>query len=145
MGFWRGLVVVEGWRRRRVRSEEVVDLVLDEIELGNEILKVTRFAFIFRFWFSSLSILSRSIGRFFLLQNSDLIVDAAYASVHGRSAAAAKATSSEKTAVRIAMHIAAKSGGGEDLNGDMAEFGILQIQRSNVPVFPFPFSSSQSE
>ncbi|CAL5391466.1 unnamed protein product [Camellia sinensis] len=28
---------------------------------------------------------------------------------------------------------AAKSGGGEDLNGDMAEFGILQIQRSNVP------------
>ncbi|KAI7998981.1 hypothetical protein LOK49_LG10G01300 [Camellia lanceoleosa] len=41
---------------------------------------------------------------------------------------------------------AAKSGGGEDLNGDMAELGILQIQRSNVPVFPFPFSSSsQSE
>ena len=40
---------------------------------------------------------------------------------------------------------AAKSGGGEDLNGDMAELGILQIQRSNVPVFPFPFSSSQSK
>ncbi|KAI7997963.1 hypothetical protein LOK49_LG10G00446 [Camellia lanceoleosa] len=40
---------------------------------------------------------------------------------------------------------AAKSGGGEDLNGDMAEFGILQIQRSNVLVFPFPFGSSQSE
>ncbi|THG12447.1 hypothetical protein TEA_027471 [Camellia sinensis var. sinensis] len=38
---------------------------------------------------------------------------------------------------------AAKSGGGEDLNGDMAELGILQIQRSNVPIFPF--SSSQSE
>ncbi|THF95814.1 hypothetical protein TEA_018229 [Camellia sinensis var. sinensis] len=34
------------------------------------------------------------------------IVDAAYASVHGRSAAAAKAASSEKTAVRIAMSIA---------------------------------------
>ncbi|KAA8531568.1 hypothetical protein F0562_006277 [Nyssa sinensis] len=34
------------------------------------------------------------------------IVDAASASVHGRSAAAAKATSSEKTAARIAMHMA---------------------------------------
>ncbi|XP_028079655.1 uncharacterized protein LOC114281406 [Camellia sinensis] len=40
---------------------------------------------------------------------------------------------------------AAKSGGGEDLNGDMTELGILQIQRRNVPIFPFPFSSSQSE
>ncbi|GMP55687.1 hypothetical protein CsSME_00020436 [Camellia sinensis var. sinensis] len=38
---------------------------------------------------------------------------------------------------------AAKSGGGEDLNGNMAELGILQIQRSNFPIFPF--SSSQSE
>ncbi|ONL94738.1 Peptidyl-prolyl cis-trans isomerase CYP65 [Zea mays] len=35
------------------------------------------------------------------------IVDAASASVHGRSAAAAKATSAEKTAARIAMHMAA--------------------------------------
>lgn len=34
------------------------------------------------------------------------IVDAASASVHGRSAAAAKATSSDKTAARIAMHMA---------------------------------------
>jgi peptidyl-prolyl cis-trans isomerase-like 2 len=34
------------------------------------------------------------------------IVDAASASVHGRSAAAAKATSAEKTAARIAMHMA---------------------------------------
>ncbi|GMP27730.1 hypothetical protein CsSME_00003592 [Camellia sinensis var. sinensis] len=34
------------------------------------------------------------------------IVDAASASVHGRSAAAAKAASSDKTAARIAMHIA---------------------------------------
>ena len=32
------------------------------------------------------------------------IVDAASASVHGRSAAAARATSSDKTAARIAMH-----------------------------------------
>lgn len=34
------------------------------------------------------------------------IVDAASASVHGRSAAAAKASSSDKTAARIAMHMA---------------------------------------
>lgn len=34
------------------------------------------------------------------------IVDAASASVHGRSAAAAKASSSDKTAARIAMHAA---------------------------------------
>lgn len=34
------------------------------------------------------------------------IVDAASASVHGRSAAAAKATSTDKTAARIAMHMA---------------------------------------
>ncbi|XP_052205283.1 peptidyl-prolyl cis-trans isomerase CYP65 isoform X2 [Diospyros lotus] len=34
------------------------------------------------------------------------IVDAASASVHGRSAAAAKATSADKTAARIAMHMA---------------------------------------
>lgn len=34
------------------------------------------------------------------------IVDAASASVHGRSAAAAKAAPSEKTAARIAMHMA---------------------------------------
>lgn len=34
------------------------------------------------------------------------IVDAASASVHGRSAAAAKASSNDKTAARIAMHIA---------------------------------------
>ncbi|KAF9621189.1 hypothetical protein IFM89_016683 [Coptis chinensis] len=34
------------------------------------------------------------------------IVDAASASVHGRSAAAAKATSSDKTAARITMHMA---------------------------------------
>lgn len=34
------------------------------------------------------------------------IVDAASASVHGRSAAAAKATSGDKTAARIAMHMA---------------------------------------
>ncbi|CAI8588990.1 unnamed protein product [Vicia faba] len=34
------------------------------------------------------------------------IVDAASASVHGRSAAAAKASSSDKTAARIAMHVA---------------------------------------
>ncbi|CAL5438727.1 unnamed protein product [Camellia sinensis] len=40
---------------------------------------------------------------------------------------------------------AAKSGGGEDPNRDMVELGFLQIQRSNVPIFPFPFSSSQSE
>lgn len=34
------------------------------------------------------------------------IVDAASASVHGRSAAAAKAASSDKTVARIAMHMA---------------------------------------
>lgn len=39
-------------------------------------------------------------------QQAFSIVDAASASVHGRSAAAAKASSGDKTAARIAMHIA---------------------------------------
>ncbi|GMJ08051.1 PLANT U-BOX 49, plant U-box 49 [Hibiscus trionum] len=39
-------------------------------------------------------------------QSAFSIVDAASASVHGRSAAAAKAASSDKTAARIAMHMA---------------------------------------
>lgn len=39
-------------------------------------------------------------------QQTFSIVDAASASVHGRSAAAAKAASAEKTAARIAMHMA---------------------------------------
>ena len=39
---------------------------------------------------------------------------------------------------------AAKSGGGEDLNGNMAELGILQSQSGFV--YPgFPFSSTQTE
>lgn len=40
------------------------------------------------------------------LKQAYSIVDAASASVHGRSAAAAKAASSDKTAARIAMHMA---------------------------------------
>lgn len=44
------------------------------------------------------------------------IVDAASASVHGRSAAAAKAASTDKTAARIAMHMAGER---EPLNAKM--------------------------
>lgn len=47
------------------------------------------------------------------------IVDAASASVHGRSAAAAKASSSDKTASRIAMHVA---GDRAPVNGKMVRF-----------------------
>lgn len=47
------------------------------------------------------------------------IVDAASASVHGRSAAAAKASSSDKTAARIAMHMA---GDREPLNAKLVSF-----------------------
>lgn len=47
------------------------------------------------------------------------VVDAASASVHGRSAAAAKAGSSDKTAARIAMHMA---GDREPLNTKMVCF-----------------------
>lgn len=39
---------------------------------------------------------------------------------------------------------AAKSGGGEDMNGDMAELGILQTQTYSI-IPRFPFSSSQSQ
>ncbi|BBH05893.1 plant U-box 49 [Prunus dulcis] len=46
------------------------------------------------------------------------IVDAASASVHGRSAAAAKATSSDKTAARIAMH---KAGERAPVNAKMVK------------------------
>lgn len=47
------------------------------------------------------------------------IVDAASASVHGRSAAAAKAASSDKTAARIAMHM---SGDRTPVNAKMVGF-----------------------
>lgn len=47
------------------------------------------------------------------------IVDAASASVHGRSAAAAKASSSDKTAARIAMHLAGERA---PVNGKMVSF-----------------------
>lgn len=50
------------------------------------------------------------------------IVDAASASVHGRSAAAAKAASAENTAARIAMHM---SGERTPVNGKMVSFFIL--------------------
>lgn len=50
------------------------------------------------------------------------IVDAASASVHGRSAAAAKASSSDKTAARIAMHVA---GDRVPVNGKMVRFLVL--------------------
>ncbi|XP_068656536.1 peptidyl-prolyl cis-trans isomerase CYP65-like [Aristolochia californica] len=46
------------------------------------------------------------------------IVDAASASVHGRSAAAAKASSGDKTAARIAMHMAGER---EPVNAKMAK------------------------
>lgn len=39
---------------------------------------------------------------------------------------------------------AAKSGGGENMNGDMAELGILQNQTSSIfPVFPSSISQPQ--
>lgn len=47
------------------------------------------------------------------------IVDAASASVHGRSAAAAKAATSDKTAARIAMHMA---GDRAPVNAKMVSF-----------------------
>jgi peptidyl-prolyl cis-trans isomerase-like protein 2 len=47
------------------------------------------------------------------------IVDAASAAVHGRSAAAAKASSSDKTAARIAMHVA---GDRAPVNAKMVRF-----------------------
>lgn len=50
------------------------------------------------------------------------IVDAASASVHGRSAAAAKASSSDKTAARIAMHMA---GDRAPVNAKMVIFSDL--------------------
>lgn len=50
------------------------------------------------------------------------IVDAASASVHGRSAAAAKAASSDKTAARIAMHM---SGDRTPVNAKMVGFFII--------------------
>ena len=50
------------------------------------------------------------------------IVDAASASVHGRSAAAAKASSTDKTAARIAMHMA---GDRAPVNGKMVIFSDL--------------------
>lgn len=52
------------------------------------------------------------------------VVDAASASVHGRSAAAAKAGSSDKTAARIAMHMA---GDRAPVNAKMVNFSCLMI------------------
>lgn len=53
------------------------------------------------------------------LKQTYSVVDAASASVHGRSAAAAKAGSSDKTAARIAMHMA---GDRAPVNSKMVSF-----------------------
>lgn len=55
------------------------------------------------------------------------IVDAASASVHGRSAAAAKASSSDKTAARIAMHVA----------GDRAPVNAKMVSFLNTSFFTY--------
>lgn len=52
------------------------------------------------------------------------IVDAASASVHGRSAAAAKAASSDKTAARIAMHMAGERA---PVNAKMVSFSFSRF------------------
>lgn len=52
------------------------------------------------------------------------IVDAASASVHGRSAAAAKAATAEKTAARIAMHMA---GDRAPVNAKLVHFRIISM------------------
>lgn len=52
------------------------------------------------------------------------IVDAASASVHGRSAAAAKAASADKTAARIAAHMAGERA---PVNAKMVSFGQVQF------------------
>lgn len=51
------------------------------------------------------------------------IVDAASASVHGRSASAAKSASSDKTAARIAMHMAGERA---PVNAKMVSFPTLK-------------------
>ncbi len=51
------------------------------------------------------------------------IVDAASASVHGRSAAAAKSASSDKTAARIAMHMAGERA---PVNAKLVSFPTLK-------------------
>lgn len=61
------------------------------------------------------------------------IVDAASAAVHGRSAAAAKAASSDKTAARIAMHMAGER---TPVNAKMVSYYGLSISymlfRNNI-------------
>jgi len=57
------------------------------------------------------------------------IVDAASAAVHGRSAAAAKASSGDKTAARIAMHM---SGDRAPVNAKMVSF--LDVVPSFSPI-----------
>lgn len=57
------------------------------------------------------------------------IVDAASASVHGRSAAAARATSSDKTAARIAMH---KAGERAPVNAKMVSEIYFQFLRVSL-------------
>lgn len=66
------------------------------------------------------------------------VVDAASASVHGRSAAAAKAGSSDKTAARIAMHM---SGDRAPINTKMVSFlySIISVLRGCVSLKCFFF------
>lgn len=56
------------------------------------------------------------------------IVDAASAAVHGRSAAAAKASSSDKTAARIAMHMA---GDRAPVNAKLVSFPLCDLFVTN--------------
>lgn len=62
-------------------------------------------------------------------QQAFSVVDAASASVHGRSAAAAKAASSDKTAARIAMHMA---GDRTPVNAKLVSFLTLLMKRTLI-------------
>lgn len=59
------------------------------------------------------------------------IVDAASASVHGRSAAAAKDSSSDKTAARIAMHM---SGDRTPINAKMVRFLFHSTDKHKIKI-----------
>lgn len=68
------------------------------------------------------------------------IVDAASASVHGRSAAAAKAASSDKTAAKIAMHMAGER---VPVNAKMVSFPSLKPQLKKGLRLRSSFSNEQ--
>ncbi|CAH2043129.1 unnamed protein product [Thlaspi arvense] len=125
------------WDDSLLTKEEVKAVVMSKKEASLRREKIKEYAVTHRKSAESYQKLSNAKWKYWLDEWVDTqrsAVDAASASVHGRSAAAAKAGSSDKTAARIAMHMA----------GDRELRLILKWNQETQPIDSLPSSSSYS-